>query len=82
MVTSNNKTFHPKTETEELFCKFEHLQATTKTGEDQYKVVSARDGGIWTVKTVREAKDTTWRQNIGLRVIEVRIDSNQHSPRT
>jgi hypothetical protein len=38
---------------------------------EQFKMVNARDGGAWTVKQVRVAKDTTWRTTIGQRVMEV-----------
>jgi hypothetical protein len=49
---------------------------------EQFKMVNARDGGAWTVKQVRVAKDTTWRTTIGQRVMEVgnakKKDSKKH----
>ena len=41
----------------------------------QCKVVNTRDGGTWSVRERRVNKDTKWRADIGLRVLEVKTNS-------
>jgi hypothetical protein len=52
-------------------CNVGRQPITDIDGDERYNVVSTRDGTLYTAKTIMEAKNTAWRQDIMSQVVQV-----------